>query len=288
MPFDSFSTGTLPGYLTRRCDTANASWLVMVHGVSQDHRIFDKQVAFFRSKHNLMLIDLPGHGSAAELAGPYGLAEFSDHIRACLQGEGLQSVHFWGTHLGASAALVLACQEPDLFQSLVLESPIYPGRPLASVSDLLDDLRNTLKTHGIVAARRIWWQRGPWFDAIRNDPGKRRARQHLEIIDAFAGGPWSDEGLIAKPLAEIDDRLAALQLPVAIVNGEQDVPDFLDAAHELAKTIPQVTQIRIPQAGGFPLWEIPTETNLLVQVFMTDNSRFKPSANLSKKVKSRL
>ncbi len=269
MPFDDFSKGRLSGYLTRLCNSPNACWLVLVHGVSQDHRIFDQQVAFFKSEYNLMLIDLPGHGLAAGLTGPYGLAEFADHIDACFRAENLKGVHFWGTHLGASAGLVLACQKPDLFQSLVLESPVYPGKPLASVSDLLDDLRATLKSNGIDAARRVWWQRGPWFDAIRKDPEKRRAKQHLEIVDTFAGGPWSDKELIAKPLAKIDDRLAALELPVAIVNGEQDVPDFLDAAHELADTIPQASRIRIPRAGGFPLWEFPTETSLLIQAFMT-------------------
>lgn len=275
MLFDDFSKGRVPGYLTRRCDTENASWLVMVHGVSQDHRIFDQQVAFFKSDYDLMLIDLPGHGLSAGLTGPYGLAEFADHIDACFRAENLKGVHLWGTHLGASAGLVLASQEPDLFQSLVLESPVYPGRPLASVSDLLDDLRAALKSNGIDAARRVWWQRGPWFDAIRKDPEKRRAKQHLEIVDAFDGGPWADVGLIAKPLANIDDGLSALQLPIAIVNGEHDVPDFLNAAHELTRILPEPTRIHVPRAGGFPLWELPTETNLLIQRFMTGIARKK-------------
>ncbi|MBC8240859.1 MAG: hypothetical protein H8E30_10340, partial [Alphaproteobacteria bacterium] len=44
---------------------AKSAWLVMVHGMSQDHRVFSAQVEAFKDRHPILLIDLPGHGLSA-------------------------------------------------------------------------------------------------------------------------------------------------------------------------------------------------------------------------------
>ena len=48
---------------------AKAAWLVMVHGMSQDRRVFASQVAAFRTDYRIVLIDLPGHGLSSGLPG---------------------------------------------------------------------------------------------------------------------------------------------------------------------------------------------------------------------------
>ena len=82
--------------------SADATWISMVHGVSQDHRVFDRQVDAFRRKFRIILIDLPGHGLSSELSGPYGLQEFASSISGALDQAGVTPSHFWGTHLGAA------------------------------------------------------------------------------------------------------------------------------------------------------------------------------------------
>ncbi len=46
----------------------DAPWITMVHGVSQNRRVFSAQVAAFGEDYRLLLIDLPGHGLSAEIA----------------------------------------------------------------------------------------------------------------------------------------------------------------------------------------------------------------------------
>ena len=58
--------------------------IAMVHGMSQDHRIFDKEVEAFRDRYNIVLIDLPGHGLASDVGGPFGHVEFMRHVEAAL------------------------------------------------------------------------------------------------------------------------------------------------------------------------------------------------------------
>ena len=247
---------------------ADAPWITMVHGVSQDHRVFDRQVDAFRDRYRLLLIDLPGHGLSSDLPGPYGLREFASSIDGALQAAGVAQCHFWGTHIGAGAGLFLACGKPRLFRSLILEGPVYPGRALPSVTQAIANIKRVAEQEGIEAAREIWWREGPWFSVMRARPEECRAAEQRAIIDDFTGRPWLDAGLAPQPFAPVDDLLAQLETPVLIMNGEHDVAEFVEAADALEAVIPDCRRMVIEQAGGFPLWEFPERVNDAVRRFL--------------------
>ncbi len=238
-----------------------ADWMVLVHGVSQDHRLFEAQVRRFRDTYRILLIDLPGHGLSSHIPAPYGLGEFAVHIRECMVSVGVSNAIFWGTHLGASAGLVAACDEGELFSVLVLESPVFPGRALPSVSDLLSEVAATAREHGMNKARELWWEKGPWFDRMRSDAEKCRAAEQRRIIADFEGGPWLETDLVSKPLGSVENKLRNLTVPIILINGEYDVHDFVLAADALEEIIPNTRRISIPGGGGFPLWEVPDLVN---------------------------
>jgi pimeloyl-ACP methyl ester carboxylesterase len=246
----------------------NAPWITMVHGVSQDRRVFSSQVEAFRSSFRLLLIDLPGHGRSSDLPGPYGLEEYAASIRAALRESAVERSHFWGTHLGAGAGLLLACRDPETFRSLVLEGPVFPGRPLPAVSEMLAEVARTARETGIEAAREKWWNEGGWFAVMRARPEACRAEEQRAMIDEFQGRPWLDAGLFGRPIEPIDGLLAKLDLPVLIMNGEHDLADFVEAAERLAAALPNCRRRVIEDAGGFPLWEFPGRVNAEVRRFL--------------------
>ncbi|MEM9359858.1 MAG: alpha/beta hydrolase [Pseudomonadota bacterium] len=246
----------------------DAPWLVLVHGLSQDHRVFDKQVESFSPCYRICLIDLPGHGMAEHLDGPYGLPEYAAHIQAVLTDAEIVKPHFWGTHLGAGAGVLLACPQPDLFQSLILEGPVFPGRSLPAVGSVLDKVGRVAQGEGIEKARAVWWDEGEWFDVMRAHPKACRAQEQRAIIDDFKGRPWLDAGLASKPLPPIDGQLVGIQPPVLIYNGQHDLQDFVDAADALVELLPNCRREVLPEAGGFPLWEFPDRVNTLVHAFL--------------------
>ena len=84
---------------------SEAPWLTLVHGVSQDRRLFSAQVVAYRSRYRLLLIDLPGHGESSHLPGPYGIEEFALGIGAALQQAEVGQSHFWSTHIGGGFPL---------------------------------------------------------------------------------------------------------------------------------------------------------------------------------------
>jgi pimeloyl-ACP methyl ester carboxylesterase len=256
-----------PDFSTVTAAGADARWIVMVHGISQDRRVFSAQIDAFKADYRLLLIDLPGHGRSAAMPGPYGMTEFAAAIEAAMAAAGIERAHLWATHLGAASGLLLACRRPELFHSLVLEGPVYPGRAMPAVSVLLDRIAQTAAREGLEAARAIWWAEGGWFAVMRGRPEECRAAEHRAIVDGFQGGPWLDPRLMA-PIPPVDEALARLAIPVLIVNGEHDMPGFIEAAAALAAILPDCRRARIKDGGGFPFWEFPARVNAEVERFL--------------------
>ena len=249
---------------------AKAAWLVMVHGMSQDRRVFASQVAAFRTDYRIVLIDLPGHGLSSGLPGPYGHAELAAQVGAALDDIGIEACHYWATHTGTAVGLLLAVERPTRFRSLILEGVVCPGHAMASVDRTQAMVREIAHDRGVALARERWWHEGEWFAVIRELPRQCRAEAHKAIVDDFTGAPWLFEGS-AQPVAPIDERLSRLNVPVLLYNGERDMEEFRAAAAAVADLLPTVRSEIVPQAGGFPAWEFPDRVNALVGGFLAHN-----------------
>jgi pimeloyl-ACP methyl ester carboxylesterase len=185
-----------------------------------------------------------------------------------LQDANVDKCHFWGTHTGAGVGLLLACSDPSLILSLVLESPVIPGRALPSVANLFTNVSKVARTKGIAEAREFWWQEGAWFDVMRARTADCRATEHRQIIESFNGYPWLDAEAVPPLITPIDDSLRKIESPVLIINGEFDLPDFIAAADALEQCIPRCHRFNVEEAGGFPLWEFPERVNEYVSGFL--------------------
>lgn len=238
----------------------DAPWLVMVHGATHSHRYFESQARAFETDFRLLLIDLPGHGLSADLPGPYGFEEYAESVLAALDDVAIEATHYIGTHTGSACALILAARSPERFLSLALEGPPLPGADLPSVIDAMARCRATARERGVDAARREWYEQGRWFDVIRENPERCRADEHWDMLMEYAGAPWLDPNP-ARPVTPVLERLPSIECPVLIINGERDVDDFLEAADTIERALPDVRRVRIPGAGGFPMWEDPETAN---------------------------
>ncbi len=256
-------------FKTVNTTNAGAPWLVMVHGMSQDHRIFSAQVTAFRDRFPILLIDLPGHGLSSELPGPYGHLELAAEVAEAIAVAGAAPCHYWATHTGTSLGLLLACRKPDDFLSLILEAPVLPGHGMASVERELQRARNTALSQGMDAARRQWFENSAWFEVMRRNPEPCRAAEQQRIIADFSGAPWLYQGPEGQEVDAIDDSIAALDLPVLFYNGEHDLAEFIAAAEHLETLLPRARRAEIHGAGGFPAWEYPAAVNRLVADFLT-------------------
>lgn len=260
---------TSPHFETITMAGASRPWLTLLHGASQHSGLFDAQVDAFRARFRLLLVDLPGHGRSADLPGPYGAAEYAAAAWRALDLAGVERTHVWGTHTGAAVALLLAVRAPARFLSLVLDGAVLPGVDVPSVTATIARARATALAHGVAAARDEWFDQAAWFDVMRRHPEACRAREHRALIDAFGGAPWLDTSVPAS-VAPIHAALDDLDVPVLLMNGEHDLPDFIAMADTLEACLPRARRVVVPGAGGFPLWERPELVNAHVTAFLDD------------------
>lgn len=252
-------------------DADQLPWLVMVHGMSQDHRVFSSQVEAFRKRFRILLIDLPGHGLSSAVDGPFGHLEFAEHVRESIRAAKIDHCHYWGTHTGATVGLLIAAQAPSLFNSLVLEGPAIPGRNPAVVIEILERARWTAQRSGVAAAIEEWWLNSCWFAGMREHPVSFRAKEHLAIVRDFGGRPWTDT-LPAKPVMMIEDRMASIITPTLIYNGERDHCDFFAASDSISALLANGRRETIAGTSGFPAWENPAAVNALALNFFLDSA----------------
>ena len=259
------------GYITVSDAADAAPWLIMVHGMTQDHRVFSSQVAAFKDRYRILLIDLPGHGLSTEVPGPYGHVEMMEHVRLMWDQAAIGPAHFWATHTGTAVGLLLAAQEPERFKSLILEGAVISGYDMPYVSETLGQASVVARSEGPKAAIDQVFSNAKWFDAIRADPVECRMDEHWKIMSDFSCAPWIDDGPV-KPAKVSDNEIAAMKMPVLIYNGEHDVSDFIDAADHLKRLMPNSTRKTIPGGGGFPAWEYPDRVNSVVDEFLSHHS----------------
>lgn len=81
-------------YITVTDAPDTAPWLIMVHGMTQDHRVFSSQVVAFKEQYRILLIDLPGHGLSTYVPGPYGHVEMMEHVRRIWDQAAIAPAHF--------------------------------------------------------------------------------------------------------------------------------------------------------------------------------------------------
>jgi pimeloyl-ACP methyl ester carboxylesterase len=184
---------------------------------------------------------------------------------------GVSGCHYWGTHTGTSLGLLLACETPERFRSLIFEGAVLPGHALPSVEVGLQRARETARAEGVAEACRQWFDESAWFAVMRRRPEECRAGEHRTIVSEFSGAPWLYKGQAAT-VTPIDERLASIDVPVLLYNGEHDLRDFVDAADRLERLLPRVERATIPDAGGFPAWEFPERVNRLVAGFLSSVS----------------
>jgi pimeloyl-ACP methyl ester carboxylesterase len=261
------STARIPFYKAVSTGSEHKPWLTMVHGASQHSGLFSAQIDAFMQDYRLLLIDLPGHGQSSSMPGPYGQVEYTTSILAALNDAGVEHTHFWGTHTGAAAGLLLAAMHPARIDSLILEGAVVAGMDAPSIANTIQRAKLTAREQGVAAACAEWFEKANWFAVIRDHPQQCRAEQHRQIIEEFSGAPWTDM-LIPHAVPALLEHASILTMPVLLINGEHDLPDFLQMATHLASRLPDVQRVVIPGAGGFPLWEFPQEINAEVHRFL--------------------
>lgn len=88
-----------------------AKALVLLHGLTADHTLFEKQAQALEGRYTLLLWDAPAHGESRPYEG-FDYAAAAAHLRAILDIESIAKAVFIGQSMGGFVAQAFLSQNP--------------------------------------------------------------------------------------------------------------------------------------------------------------------------------
>jgi 2-succinyl-6-hydroxy-2,4-cyclohexadiene-1-carboxylate synthase len=245
--------------LHRVVDGGAGERVVLVHGFTQTLAAMEPLARPLRERHEVVRVDLPGHGGSAAIR--VGFAE-----AARLLGRAGGHAAYLGYSLGGRLCLRLALDRPDLVRALVLVGA-SPGlddpaeRAARRASD--DALAAELERIGLERFLDRWLAQ-PLFATLPLERAGRADRLANTTQGLAASLRLHGTGA-QEPLW---DRLAGLRPPARLLAGAADAK-FAALAERMAATIGSSARVAlIPGAGHAAHLERPDEVAALVRDFL--------------------
>lgn len=232
--------------------------LLFVHGLGGNAENWVLQRAAFAPTHQVIAIDLPGHGRSEGREVPFPL--YWQAIRGLCDHLGIERLSICGLSKGARAALMFAARHPERVERIAVVNAFVHLTPEdRSARQSLYEL--LLEPDGA----RLWAVRLLEKMGVSGRPAIVRGfLRSLDTID-----PRHIHARFGELLA-FDQRaeLAEVPCPILLVRGERDgfVPSY--CVEELHQRLPRSTIARMPECGHLPYLEAPAQFDALLAGFL--------------------
>lgn len=201
-----------------------------------------------RGRASFLCPDLPGHGEGTEWKGGDYQATSVAQAKAVLEES---PAHLVGHSYGASVALRLALEAPELVQSLTLIEPVY----FAAVRghDSFDALQRAMAPFEVAlgcndqkTAAQVFcslWSEGPPLNQLPPRIQDQLARL-IPLVAEQADGLYNDPmGILAAGVME------GMDLPVLLIEGSASQPIMHHILNVFEARLPRVTRKTVEGAG---------------------------------------
>jgi len=221
--------------------------MVMIHCSLGNHRSLARLAKAFSDTHRIRLIDMPGHGNSGPWDGEADIQGLVSEAAACVADPGS---HVFGHSFGATAALRMAVDHPDLVTRLALYEPVYftpiIGTPvydayLARFAPFVAEMEAGRHDRAAEIFNGMWggtpWDVLPAF--VRRDMAAR-----IWFIMASERAFEGDVGRVFAP-----GRLDRLACDVTLMLGQRTEPVMPHVMEAIAARIAGARLIRFDEAG---------------------------------------
>jgi non-heme chloroperoxidase len=235
--------------------------VVLVHGYTDSHHSFDRNLPLLPRRFHVFAIDQRGHGDSSKPACCYTQADFASDIPAFLDAVGLRSATLVGHSMGSFIAQKVALDFPERVDRLVLigTAPTIAGNPVAlGLEGAVDALTDPVDP---VFVRDF--QASTFFRPIPPSFLDTAVAESLKVPASV----WQQalDGLLAE---DHSGSLAQIAAPTLILFGDQDI--FVTAAEQavLDAEIPDSTLITYADTGHGTHVELPRRVTRDVRRFL--------------------
>jgi pimeloyl-ACP methyl ester carboxylesterase len=226
----------------------NGSPVVLLHGYSDSHGTFFRQIEALAARHLVVAPDQRGHGES-DLAAEYSMAGFAADALALLEHLNLGPVHLGGHSLGGIVAQRVAAARPELVKSLAL---ISTARTSGGNAVLLEAVPVVAGLSDPVPEAVLREFQGSTTHVALPE---EIFEEYLKETRKLKAEVW--RGALAGLVEEVPPEEAPSEIPTVILWGEHD--GFFGAADQAALRAHFVNAkfVEFKNAGHAPNWEQP-------------------------------
>ena len=226
----------------RRAGTGPA--VVLIHGVGLQKAIWDPQVEALLADHDVIAMDMPGHGGSSRPPEQPHLSDYADAVLALLDGLGIARVHVVGHSMGALVALEFALTHPDRVAGVVAVNAVFcrtaaQRAAIAARVDALEGGQNLPDWSGTLAR---------WFgDPVPAQLAAAADHTKALLADVDPVGYTRTYRVFAESDAEHGGRLARLAVPALFVTGAEDPNSTPAMSEAMARIAPKGRLVVMPE-----------------------------------------
>ncbi|MGD1866241.1 MAG: 2-succinyl-6-hydroxy-2,4-cyclohexadiene-1-carboxylate synthase [Phormidesmis sp.] len=198
--------------------------LLLLHGFLGSHQDFAPVLPTLSLYFYCIVPDLPGHGQTKTEPDAYTFPKTAESLLALLSHLNICETHLLGYSMGGRLALYLACEFPDCFISVVLESA-SPGLKTA------EQRVERRKRDGAIAHRLQTtplstflhqWYRNPLFSSLQQHPDKHVAMLQCRKNNAPVALASALQGLGTGQQPSLWKALESMERPLLLIVGGLD------------------------------------------------------------------
>jgi len=228
--------------------------LLFVHGAGGNGEIWERQAEYFKGKHSVFRLDLPGHGGS-DLRGENRISSYARWVR--LSSEELfpkRPFVLVGHSMGGAIVLELALSPPECMKGIVL---VGSGAKLGVTRAIFQMLSENPEAFFETIGQFAFSSSAPM--ALR----ERFVRMTRQCAPSVIFGDFT-----ACDHFDIRSRLSEIRLPALVLCGEEDQLTPVKYSRDLHEIISSSRLVLIPHAGHMVMLEQPDMTNTTLEIFL--------------------
>lgn len=236
--------------------------MVLIHANPFDRRLWLYQVARYSTFHRVIAIDLRGYGLSDKPSTPFTLADMKNDVLAVCADEDVASAIFMGVSVGSGIAMLIALDHPHMVRAAVLVGGSSDGP--RNVEAIVDPMQQATLGPYLMSLMRGYVAPG-FADTPLGGWLLRLFVEHADRLDATCIANI----FRARASHDMTDRLASMQVPVLVVNGEHD--NSLARGRRTASLVDGAQHVVIAGAGHACVLEDPERFDDAVIGFLRSN-----------------
>lgn len=235
-------------------------WVLFLHAAFVDHKMFKPQMEYFESRHNVLAVDIIGHGQSTAAQKGDSIDKMSAWIYAILETEKIEKIHIAGVSLGAVLAQDFANRYPDRVHSLAC----FGGYDINNFDTAMQ------KENG--AAQMLMMLKAlfsiKWFAKANKKISAFTLQAQNEFYDMNIHFPKKSFQYLASLNSMVNVRQTKPRTyPLLIGCGKYDIPAELAAVEMWKNREPQCKVVIFEDAGHCVNMDVPQEFNRVLEQF---------------------